>query len=207
MEIERKRYHIILAILLGIGVLVLATGCSDDQSLTSPNMTSKYESLVKPAAEFQYPPIEELSVPAGFQVLGMTARERLDDNCDSASQQQFCREDQIRTINVNGVVSVYIPRNAMPTNATIQVILPSRCSQIIDCYPHPFQFEAPVQIIWNISQLQLPQGFDFDSLVPWYVNDAGELIPVTYRWVGDHEQLIVETDHFSRYIVGQRISG
>jgi hypothetical protein len=211
MDTLTKRYHTTLAILIGIGVLVLLIGCSDFDAATSPTQagqTSKYSPSVKASEDFQYPPLSELTPPAGFRFLESGSSSRLDDgDCDSIAQQQQCREDQIRTINCQGIVSVFIPRNANPSNTTIRVIMPSECEMAVDCYPHPYQFDLPVQIIWNIQQLNLPADFNYDDLIPWYVNDAGELIPVNYRWVGDHQQLIVDTDHFSRYIVGQRIAG
>lgn len=159
------------------------------------------------APEFRYPELSEQLLadgPApGYRFLQIPdAYSALDDGCDSASVSRLVPAGQNRVLRVNSWVNVAIPRGAMPATDVITAIMPATCYAVVDCYPHPYQFTGMVEIVWNTAAMGLPAGFDYSTLVPWYITDAGEFVPVQFEWRNGFQQLIVRTDHFSRYIIG-----
>jgi hypothetical protein len=127
-----------------------------------------------------------------------------DGDCDSMSAQGRCDPDHNRVVTLNGLVQINVSIGDLSTAELIQIIAPSGCLAVADFYPHPYQFNGPVEIIWLVGAMGLPRDFDYSTLVPFYVTDAGEYIEMPHEWRGDYRQLVVTTDHFSRYIVGQR---
>jgi hypothetical protein len=199
MHIRRTRTPWIIAPLLLLVVLVW--GCSSDYMPTSSTEQEPEQSMGTP-----YPPLTPENAPAGFQFLSTNTANRMDDyGCDSLVTSRYCRTTNTSVVGFPWLVSVTITSGDLPRNTTVSVVVPSDCWAVADFYPHPYQFNGTIEITWNVAAMGLPANFNYDSLIPLYVNDAGEYIPMNYEWVGGHNQLIVYTNHFSRYIIGQRI--
>jgi hypothetical protein len=82
---------------------------------------------------------------------------------------------------------------------------PIGCLGIIDCTPHPYQFNNMIEIRWRLSEFSVPES-QWGDLVPYYWNEnTWQLEEMPHFF--DNDELVMHTDHFSRYIVGQRIGG
>ena len=195
----------VAALFLTALLVVVLMGCSEE--FNSPVSSSSTEVAVSPP-EFQYPLLTPELLAAGpapgYRFLNLPAT-ALDDNfCDSLNLAQMARPNQDRTLDFQNFVEVYIPEGAVASGVMIRMVAPTTCVAVADFYPHPYQFNGPIEIRWQIGEMNFPEGFDYSTLVPWYVTDAGEYVPVEYEWVNGYDELVVRTDHFSRYIIGQR---
>lgn len=192
--------------LLVIALTVLFTACSEEY--TSP-LNSGAESS-PPPSEFRYPELTAEMLAAGpapgFRFLALPAT-ALDDGCDSASAEQFCDRGHDRNVKIDHFVEIKIFKNRMQSEETVRIVAPATCYAVADFYPHPYQFTGTVRIKWKIKDMGFPDDFDFSTLVPYYVTDSGEYLEMPHEWHGNYDELLVWTDHFSRYIVGQRAGG
>ncbi|MBL0061770.1 MAG: hypothetical protein IPP40_09905 [bacterium] len=50
----------------------------------------------------------------------------------------------------------------------------------------------------------LPQGVSFEDIIPLYIHDDGTPEEVQFSRQGSH-YIVVTTNHFSRYIITQRL--
>jgi hypothetical protein len=195
-----NRKHTIL--LIAFAVLLLA-GCSAERSPLSPPSSS---GNAAPAGEvYQYPPLtdELLShVPAGFAPLA-TASTELDGWCDTMRVSRWCHDETpSTTVSLGWLVSIRLTRGDLHSDTLISIVAPRSCIAAADFYPHPYSFDGTVEITWNIASLNLPRNYDYSQIVPWYVTEQGEFVPLQYTWVNGHDFLVVYTNHFSRYILG-----
>lgn len=189
--------------LLTAGLIALVSGCSSDSVPTTAPLSS-----TKPSGEFQYPELTPEMLAAGpapgyrFVTTNLELSRTLDAvNCDSMSVSRNCAAGRVNSV-VIPLVTLYIPAGANPWNTVMRIVAPSGCVAVADFYPHPYQFNSPVQIQWNLKALGLPAGFDYTTLVPFYVTDQGQCVPMPYQFSSDMKWLIVFTNHFSRYIIG-----
>jgi hypothetical protein len=189
--------------LLMAGLIALLSGCSSD---SIPTTAPQYSSSM--SEEFRYPELTPELLAAGpapgyrFVTTNLEPSGTLDAvNCDSMSASRTCAAGRVNSV-VIPLVTLYIPAGANPWNTVIRIVAPSGCVAVADFYPHPYQFSGPVQIQWNLKALGLPAGFDYTTLVPWYLTDTGEYVPVAYQLSLNRKILTVFTDHFSRYIIG-----
>ncbi len=186
-------------------LVVFAVGCSE---LNAPTASSPTETSTE---NFQYPPIDNVIATvenAGYKVVSPRAQATLDDpNCDSIRTDRYARVNQAGSLNLQSIVRLEWTQNVLPSNMTLSIVAPSECLGVADFYPHPTFFNGTVNIVWNVSIMDLPDDFNFDNLVPLYVHDDGTIEEVQYSWRGNHQQLVVVTNHFSRYIITQRLAG
>jgi hypothetical protein len=190
--------------LLTAGLIALVSGCSSDSVPTTAPLSS-----TKPSGEFQYPELTPEMLAAGpapgyrFVTTNLEPSRTLDAvNCDSMSEARYCAAGRVNSV-VIPLVTLYIPAGANPHATVVRIVAPSGCVAVADFYPHPYQFNSPVQIQWNLKALGLPAGFDYTTLVPWYLTDDGQYVPVAYQLSWDRKTLTVFTNHFSRYIIGE----
>ncbi len=197
---------IILTAFIFVGVW-LVTGCSNSNPV-SPAEVSTGGDLVP-----SYPPLTgellQSGPAAGFRFFSREMNANLDDppSCDSLLADGLCRPQANRTITLNQTVQLVITQGDVGENVVISAVAPNGCFEIVDFYPHPYQFSGPIEIHWMIGLMGLPEDFDYSSLVPFYVTDDGVYEEMPHEWTNNYQELIVHTDHFSRYVVAQRISG
>jgi hypothetical protein len=202
---DRNKKNAGILMLLMTTVILLVIGCSTDNTPLGP-AAAPLQSQNTSKGDIQYPPLthEFLShMPGGYEPLSI-ASAQLDDFCDSIETDRRCRVERNQTVRLRDLVSVTISRGDLSTDPVITIVAPSSCLAVADFYPHPYQFNGTVEITWNIWALNLPRDFDYSQIVPWYVTDTGEFVPLPFRWGEDHERLTVFTNHFSRYIIGQK---
>lgn len=196
---------------LGIGlalfmVLIFVTACSVDHapmgsgggSDATVDMGDPYPPLTPdilargPAAGYKF-----VTIPAASSVLDALP-------CNKFRASRWCMTWTDQSVKIERLVEVRINRYRMPFDNRISIVAPQGCLAVADFYPHPFQFRGTVEIRWQIGEMGFPRDFDFDSLIPWYITDEGEYVPMPYEWRDGHDELVVFTDHFSRYILGAR---
>ncbi|MCB9365673.1 MAG: hypothetical protein H6506_04830 [Calditrichaeota bacterium] len=198
---NRKNTWIIAGI---IALLVFAVGCSE---ISAPTMSSDADIT---SESTQYPPIEGVIAnleSQGYRVV-MTAQTALDDNddeCDTVIVDRYARVNQGGSLNLQGLVRLEWLPGIIPNDMTIEIVSPAHCLGVADFYPHPTQFNGYLNIVWDIGALDLPDDFDFDNLVPLYIHDDGTVEEVMHQWRGGHNELVVQTNHFSRYIITSRL--
>lgn len=187
-------------LLLGlIALIALTVGCSEVSAPTAPSSTeSIYGSNIHVPLEDVLPYVES----AGYRVV-TSAQSALDD-CDSVEVQRNAHENVAGSVNLQQVVRLQWSTNTIPLNMTISVVSPSACTWAVDLYPSPTQFDDYMTIIWNVDVLDLPDDFDYDDFVPLYVHDDGTVEELPFEWQGGHNKLVVQTLHFSRYILTTR---
>jgi len=183
-------------------LVVLAVGCSEFNAPTAsqPPETS--------SENFQYPPIENVIATveaAGYRVIAPRAETALDDQeCDTVSVSRLCRGSNVSNINLSGICKLTVPGSVLPNDMTITVVAPSTCMGVADFYPHPTQFNGNVEIRWDTQDFELPEGMSFDDIVPLYVHDDGTIEEVVFER-SENRFITVQTNHFSRYIITQRV--
>lgn len=193
-----------LKISILLSILAIAVGCSE---VNAPTASLQSDDAVSSS---QYPPLDNIIAnleAAGYRAVNPPVQSRLDDHeCDSIIVERYARINQGGSVNLQGLVRLEWDPGVIPDNMTLQIVAPSNCIGAADFYPHPTSFNGYVSIIWDISALELPEDFNFDSLVPLYIHDDGTPEEVIYSWRGNHDKLVVETNHFSRYIISTRIA-
>jgi hypothetical protein len=202
----RYRNLMHLSTLLTLAMVLLLAGCGTDRtSVTSSSDASG-------TSEFQYPKItpDDLAkgpVP-GFRFFNASATPNIDfSECAEISTSRWCGPTTNRTIGFAFMVSVRITPGDMPSSNWITVTLPlGECFAVADFYPHPYLFNGTVELVWDLNGFDLPRDFDYTTLIPFYVNDAGEYEQMPFTWDGSHQILTVYTNHCSRYIIGQKIT-
>lgn len=187
-------------LLLGLFALIALTiGCSEVSAPTAPLPTeSIYGANIHAPLEDVLPYLES----AGYHVV-KSAQSALDD-CDSVQVQRVARENVAGSANLRSVVRLEWSTTTIPLNMTISVVSPSACTWAVDLYPSPTRFDDYMTVIWNIDALDLPDDFDYNDFVPLYVHDDGTIEELPFEWQGGHQKLVVQTLHFSRYILTTR---
>jgi len=188
-----------------LSIIVVAVGCSEFDAPIAP------QSAEQTFVPSQYPPLEDAIANlelAGYRTVNPAPQARLDDHeCDSVIVDRYARVGQGGNLNMSGLVRLEWESGVVPNNMTLQIVAPSECIGAADFYPHPTYFNGNVRIIWDMDALDLPDDFDYSTIVPLYIHDDGTPEEVSYSWRQNNRQLVVETNHFSRYIISQRISG
>jgi hypothetical protein len=135
----------------------------------------------------------------------ITSRATALDDGDTLVGYRWCERNANREVRINNLVKVVIPALRLQASSWVAVVAPLGYATVADFYPHPYQFSGNVEIVWDIEEFDLPEDFDYDSLVPLYLADDGTITEMPHYWNDGHDELIVITDHFSRYIVAQRL--
>lgn len=102
-----------------------------------------------------------------------------------------------------------IPPGALPRNRMDIEVCVDSVNAICEFGPHGTQFNSPITIRIDFQYLGLDRlNIDLlHDIAIFYVQDNGTLLEMPH-WVDlTGHALIGSTDHFSRYIVTQRISG
>lgn len=194
------------------GVFIFLTACSKDytsKDYTAP-MGSGSESS-PPPSEFRYleltPEFLEQALPPGYHVPSLPGA--LDeDESDTMAVSVWCQSDQNRVIKITHFIQLRYYRNLMSTSATIQIVMPNDRLPVADFYPHPTQFSGNVQVKFLFREMGFDETVDPETMVVMYYHeDTGKFELISFEWEGDYGAMVVETDHFSRYIVAQRIRG
>lgn len=188
------------------GVFIFLTACSKDYTPpASSNMDQTGQS------EFRYseltPEFLEQAVPPGYRVPSLPGA--LDeDESDTMAVSVWCQSDQNRVIQITHFIQLRYYRNLMSTSATIQIVMPNDSLPVADFYPHPTKFSGNVQVKFLFREMGFDETVDPETMVVMYYHkDTGKFELIPFEWEGDYGAMVVETDHFSRYIVGQRIRG
>ncbi len=198
--------NLILWIVIAAAMTLLLSACSMDSSPVSVPVEA-----TSATQEYQYPPFDPNAAAngpePGFRFVRMRGGAGALDavNCDPMQASRVCDPWRSNTVVVP-LVSVYIPSGVNPTRTTIRIEAASGCVALADFYPHPYQFNGYVQIRWNLNALDLPDHFDYTSLVPYYVTDEGVYERMPYTLSYDHDTLTLYTNHFSRYILGAPVT-
>lgn len=186
--------------LLISALIVFAVGCSEFNAPTASVTTDE-------AISYQYPPLDEAlaaAEAAGYTVIDF-ARPTLDDNeCDTVSSSRNAVIGQTVNINVAGICKLTIPGSSLPYDMVVTVVAPASCAGVCDFYPHPTQFAGNVEIRWDTRDFVLPEGIEFDEIVPLYVHDDGTIEEVSFVR-SENRFITVTTNHFSRYIITSRV--
>ena len=201
MDRNLRRTSILMLLMAAV---LLVIGCATDKTPLGPAVSSSVSSNTSVVGTFQYPPLASdlARIPAGFRALSFAAP-RLDDHrCDSIATARRCRDDHTQTLNLRDLVSVRISSGDLSSDTVVTIIAPEGCVAAADFYPHPYHFNGTVEITWNIHSLNLPRDYDYSQIVPWYVTEDGQYVPLQYAWLNGHDFLQVYTNHFSRYILG-----
>lgn len=201
----RNRTLASITILLSLSLVLCITGCGTDRtSITSSSEQNK--------TEFQYPEITPEDVAKGpvpgFRFFNAGATANLDHQglCTPYSTSRWCTPSTNRLVGFVNMISVRITPGDMVSSDWITLTLPlGDCYAVADFYPHPYSFGGDVEITWYLDAFDLPRDFDFTTLVPFYVNDNGEFEQMPFTLDSENDLMIVYTNHFSRYIIGQRI--
>jgi len=202
---DRNRYSasVILMVIMA-AVVMLVIGCSTDNSPLGP-VANPSDSHANSGASFQYPPLTDqmlAHLPGGLKPLSVGAV-ALDDHCDSMSVSRWCHDEAFSTtVSLGTLVSIHLSHGDLQSDTLVTIVVPRSCEAVADFYPHPYHFNATVEITWNIRSLNLPRNYDYSQIVPWYVTETGEYVPLQYSWQHGHDYLVVYTNHFSRYILG-----
>jgi hypothetical protein len=202
MDRNHKNAGILLMVIMA-AVVMLVVGCSTENSPLGP-VASPSNSQPNSGAVSQYPPLTDemlANLPGGLRALSLGAT-AVDGWCDTVQTARWCRDDHDNTVSLLNLVSINIPRGALSEDEIVTIVAPNSCVAVADFYPHPYLFNSTVEITWNIGMMHLPRNYDYSQIVPWYVTDAGEYIPLQYHWEHGHDYLVVYTNHFSRYILG-----
>ena len=194
----------VLLMLIMAAVVMLVIGCSSDRTPTGPNTQTSSVS----GTEFQYPELTpeflEHCLPAGYKLA--PSMETL-DACDTVRASHFSQWDHQATINIDHFIEfTYFP-GMMNRDTTISIVAPNGCVPVADFYPHPTQFSGYVRMKFKIHEMGYDRVVNPATLVPMYYNEnTGLCEPLTYQWEGNYQCIIVWTNHFSRYIITQRIN-
>jgi hypothetical protein len=184
----------------------LVWGCAIDTN--NPAGAGGSANVSGTTASSPYPPLNEQMLrdgPApGVHFFQPPVPEMDDHWCDSLTQSRLCRDEFSSTVGFPFVVTVRVPDGALAHDEVITVVMPLSCYAIADFYPHPYQFQDQIEIHWMVGNFGLPRDYDYSRLIPFYVNDAGDYIEMSHQWLNGHRELVVFTNHFSRYIIGQR---
>jgi hypothetical protein len=205
---------IISLLILTAGLLFVLTGCSMDSAPTSGNATSETVNQSDndgyvPAPPSDYPPLtpgELTDGPApGFQFKKLSREAAtLDGGPRAVSRFIFARFGG--DVQISHLVKVHFSPWDLPRDLQITIWVPDDNYAVADFGPHPMQFNGDVEITWSVYDMfHLPDDYDFSQLVPWYVNDQGQYVPVVSSWTPDHHYLTIRTNHFSRYIISEPI--
>lgn len=200
-QITKKR---LIPSLLCTMVMLLAVGCSTDFS-TAPNPQNDAEMLAaNPPSSI--PAADQGPMP-GYRYLALgpnRSTSALDD--DPLFASRFIQSWRGGEVRIDNFVRVYVPRWALPHDATLTINIPDPDIAAAEFGPHPLQFNGYVQIIWDIHEFDLPDNFDYESVEAWYENDDGSYEPLQTSWDWNYAHLTVYTNHFSRYIITQKVT-
>jgi hypothetical protein len=142
-----------------------------------------------------------------FVELPMSA---LDFGGDTIATSKVCRLGRDENLNIGHMLELRIFANRLQQdNTLVEVYAPLGNSVCVaDFYPHPYQFVGgTVRIKWKLNEMGFPSDTDFSTFVPFYVDDEGNYFEMPHEWEHGYDKLLVYTDHFSRYIIGQRVNG
>ncbi len=187
-----------------VGLAVFSVGCSEFSAPTASTASEESSGIC------QYPPIENTLAAiraAGYRAIDLAPESALDhQNCDTVRAARLCRMTNQSNLNLSGIVLLTVPGAVLPQDMTITVVAPSSCVGVADFYPHPTQFNGNVSIRWDTQAMGLPPDVDLEDIIPLYIHDDGTPEEVTYT-LSENRFITVYTNHFSRYIITQRISG
>lgn len=200
--------HIKVALSLILAASAYLIGCSTEKLSTGGESTEAYYE----ENDFTYPPLTAEMLEAepipGYRIFRFGTASALDNDlpCDSLSDTERVRRNDDESLDLDGTIKLDIDQGLVPYTVTIRMIAPVACYGVVDFYPHPYQFNGPVEVRWELSELNISPE-DWQDLVPLYWNEAtGEYELMDHEWPNDDE-LLMRTDHFSRYILGQRVNG
>ena len=198
--------HIKAVLFLILAASAYLIGCSTEQFSTAADSTEAYYE----ENGFTYPLLTqemlEAEVLPGIRIARFGAVSALDNDlpCDSLADAERVRANDDESLDLLGTIKLEIDQGLVPHTVTIRMIAPVACYGVVDFYPHPFQFDGPVEVSWKLSELDIPPE-DWQDLVPLYWNETtGEYELMDHEWPNEDE-LLMHTDHFSRYILGQRV--
>jgi hypothetical protein len=209
----RSRKHISILLLALAVALMLITGCSKDSSPVASSSPGSDNGQPATSTDTPYPALDQVlaHMPAGYSPLTprLSDAARTEGRCDTLRASHLCFDEWLidQTVSIPHLVSIKISHGDLSSDALIKIVAPSACVAAADFYPHPYQFAGTVEITWSVKDFGLPSNFDYSTLIPWYVTDAGEFVQMPYAWVHGHDYLVVYTNHFSRYILGSLRSG
>ncbi|RPH96050.1 hypothetical protein EHM69_02495 [candidate division KSB1 bacterium] len=197
----RKR---LIPSLLCAMVMLLAVSCSTDFS-TAPDLQNDAEMLAaNPPSAI---PVAEKGPMPGYRYLKLGpnhATSTLDD--DPLYASRFIQAWRGGEVRISNFVRVVVPRWTLPYDVNLTITVPDPEIAAAEFGPHPLQFNGYVQIIWEIHEFDLPDDFDYDSVEAWYENDNGTFEPLQTSWDWNYAHLTVYTNHFSRYIITQKVT-
>ncbi|MFZ5433667.1 MAG: hypothetical protein ACOZB3_07840 [Calditrichota bacterium] len=191
-------------------LMVFGWGCSSDYTPTSSSsQTDNMELTEATVTGYSQAEGDAAGGPApGFEFLtnnGYTASGTLDDPPVYVSR--FMRVRSGGYLSAPGVVGVQIDPWELPNDLTVSISVPDPEFAVADFGPHPLLFNGWVEIWWDVfSLVGNDPDFDYESLVPWYINDDGVYEPVQHEWYAGYHWLVVRTNHFSRYIIGKAVT-
>lgn len=198
--------HIKAALLLILAGSLYLIGCSTEKFSTGADSTEAYYE----DNGFTYPLLTQEMLDAevlpGIRIARFGTARALDNElpCDSIWDSERVRRNDDESLDLLGVIKLDIDQGLVPFTTTIRMIAPIGCLGVVDFYPHPFQFNGDVEVRWKLSELDIPEE-NWEDLVPLYWNETtGEYEQMDHEWL-NNDELLMHTDHFSRYILGQRV--
>jgi hypothetical protein len=205
----KKRTKATLRIVGLLSLTLLIAACSDFSNPVASANTDEDKAAFsfdyQPVFGELYPPITEQMLaegPAPGYRYVMPRNSALDT--DSLMKSERCRRNNHKDVKINHLVKIRVDQERVPQDTTVTIVAPLGYAMVADFYPHPLQFTGSVVITWDIKAFDLPDDFDFESLVPLYVDDDGNAVEMPHEWNHGWDNLLVHTDHFSRYIIAQR---
>lgn len=184
---------------------VLLSACS--QEFAAPTASQNASSL---SGELHYPELTPEMLAAGpkpgyrFVQIPDGA---LDYGGDTVATSRVCRSDRDENVSIGHMLELRIYAGCLQQNNTLVTVIAPLGTHVAvaDFYPHPYQFTSTVRIKWKLSEMGFPAGTDFSTFVPFYVDSYGNYVEMPHEWEHGYDNLLVYTDHFSRYIIGQRV--
>jgi hypothetical protein len=194
------RWIAVLSVFAGVSIFL--TACSEDYTAL---VSSNGDQTGQP--EFRYPELTPEMLAAGpapgYRIVPLPSEQL--DACDTARASAFCHWDHSRNIVIGRFVQLTYFSGLMNSDTTLSIVALNRCVPVADFYPHSMQFSGSVRMEFKIHEMGYDRIVDPATLVVlYYHEDAGEYEPVPFTWEGNYHCMIVYTDHFSRYIIGQR---
>ena len=192
-----------------ISSMVIWIGC-DLESLGLDWETEEYPPPPLTAENIQAGPME------GYQYLQVDVSELLGGVSfeDALSIEQLIEHESGGAVYFQDPLSnppetwdwwhgVVIDSGAISEDVLIGIVIPDIQYAVLEFSPHPYQFDAEVQLELSYAYSNLIEtGFTVDDLEIMYWNESeGEYEIVASQLLEAEEKLIIMTNHFSRYVI------
>ncbi|MBU0691892.1 hypothetical protein KKC97_08500 [bacterium] len=197
-----------LVAFLGIGCSLDSTGVGPNSEVETATYNNSTQLDIELPAGLELVSFSEMAIPQGYGSLDGGGNGGGNGNGNGHSGDtgpvDLCGSGWVTVEEGGEATYLYsgceMEPGEMPYDAEVTVCLPHPGYAIVDFGPHPLYFNGPVDIWFDISNINCPPQ-QFDRLEMWYVNDNDALEPVPLEIDLDNMRAVGQTTHFSRYIL------